>query len=829
MKLLLENWRQYNSNPLQEAMPEERAHIKAALELEPEQLAFNDLFDGKKRLVYELPAADKETEAGRFVSLWAEMGYKVDWNKGIVTGEKADPRTFSVDYLADEILADAGLIAQSAIPKTRTIKMKIGKWFSKVQGYVDKILKMNAEVEEKTGKSMLRSISMQEIEKALGKEGAKEFNRNVDMLNMLATEEVGIRFLKSREYTNSRKARDLKPLPDRIKELAKFWQNNADYLKKNIDDLLSGLKGYAVVITRHPMDVFRMGDFMEIYDSCHRPPSKRSLSGTRTNEYYQCAIAEAHGHGAIAYVVDREALLDATDASTLEEVEDTIQEGELFKDEDMPYFETGELLPIQRIRLRQVRYYTDDLSSKHAGKITLDDLDDASDEEIRAIYLHAKAGKEAGPGVELAVPEMDTGHLYGTRIPEFGPWLLNWAQQNQTEELRRAPRTDSHPFTQHGDEPWQWGTLDLSKFVKFGGSYEDTPIKKLITHLYGPKMPAIGYPVQDRTTQDNLDVEIVDTTVEEYQVECNIIAEKWNNDYADCVVEADVYDDGGGDAAIGIKAEMWVYWSLDEWKRLPNPVEGQHAADELSDAGLTWINDSGGGIWRRDKQVVMKIQINPEGVLGFDKAYAFDPEDFTNFCVELNKIDDQRDMVKAELERYFLREGDLKGSELQQWGANILNDWHDIIRWDLEVEEGYDREIESVTATIHPVVKLGDVPREVADNILGSWNFWTKIRSIMADAAQQEVGSQYFPDSEHDVLDSNDDEIETELKFIAEADDPDEQVEVMKVMVDKWDDLDEVNELVNNIFRHFVDLASQGYEITEEQRLLRVEKLLRMV
>jgi len=185
--------------------------------------------------------------------------------------------------------------------------------------------------------------------------------------------------------------------------------------------------------------------------------------------------------------------------------------------------------------------------------------------------------------------------------------------------------------------------------------------------------------------------------------------------------------------------------------------------------------------------------------------------------------------VKAQLERYFLREGDLKGSELQQWGANILNDWHDIIRWDLEAEEGYDREIESVTATIHPVVQLGDVPREVADNILGSWNFWTKIRSIMADAAQQEVGSQYFPDSEHDVLDSTDDEIETELKFIAEADDPDEQVEVMKALVNNWDDLGEVNQLVNNLFRHFADLALSGHDIKEEQRLLRVEKLLRVV
>jgi len=717
------------------------------------------------------------------------------------------------DYMADEILADAGLVRDAKL-KTRTVKMKIGKWFSKVQGYVDKILKMDKEVKEKTGKSMLRSISMEEIEETLGEKRAKEFNRNVDMLNMLATEDVGIRFLKN---------------PDKIKELAKFWQNNADYLKKNIDDLLSGLKGYAVVITRHPMDIFRMGDFMEIYDSCHRPPSKKPLSGTETNEYYLCAVAEAHGHGAVAYVVDKEALLDATDASTLDEAEDAVQEGELFKDEDMPYFESGELLPIQRIRLRQVRYFKDDLSSKHAGKITLHDLADASDEEIRAIYLHAKAGKESGPGVELAVPEMDLGHLYGTRIPEFAPWLLNWAQQNQTEALRGAPRSSDHPFSQHGDEPWEWGTLDLSQFVKFGGSYEDTPIKKLITRLYGPKMPSVGHPVQDRTTEDNLDVDIVDTTVEDYQVECNRIADKWNHDYADCFVEADVYDDGGGGAGINIKAEMWVYWPLDEWRKLPNPIDGQYAADELQDAGWSWIDDSGAGIWRRDKQVVLKIQVNPEGVLGFDKEWASDPEDFENFCVELNKIDDERASVKAQLERYFLREGDLKGSVLQQWGMEVMNEEIDVAPWKIEAEEGYEREIQSVTATISPIVQLGDISREVADNILGSWEFWVHIRTFLAAPAQEKLAMKYYPDSEHDVADSSDTAIETKFKFIADESDPDEQVEVMKAILESWDDEDELTEMVNNTFQQFARQIAQGYELKEEQRLLRVEKLLRMV
>jgi serine/threonine protein kinase len=111
---------------LQEAMPEEREHIEAALKLAPEQLAFNDLFDGKKRLVYDLPAVDKETEAGQFISLWPEMGYKVDWNKGMVSGE----RSYGSPDATEELLVDLGLQAPDipgakARRQTRTVKMKI--------------------------------------------------------------------------------------------------------------------------------------------------------------------------------------------------------------------------------------------------------------------------------------------------------------------------------------------------------------------------------------------------------------------------------------------------------------------------------------------------------------------------------------------------------------------------------------------------------------------------------------------------------------------------------------------------------------------------------
>ena len=805
---------------LQEAMPQERSHIKAALQLAPEELAFNDLFDGKKRLVYDFPIADKTTEAGKFIRFWAEMGYKVDWDKGVISGEKTNPSDES-DYAVDAILADAGLMATRTELKTRTIKMKIGKWFSKVQGYVDKILKMDKEVEEKTGKSMLRRISMKEIENALGEKKAKEFNRNVDMLNMLATEDVGIRFLKN---------------PGEIKKLAKYWTDKAGFLKKNIDDLLTGLKGYAIVITRDPMDVFRMGDFMEIYDSCHRPQSKVHLSTHETGQYYPCAVAEAHGHGAVAYVVDKQELLNVVGASSIEEVEGAIQTGELFYDADMPEFMTGELLPIQRIRLRQVRYWEEgEMPSKLASKINLSTLDTLSDERGAEIIRHARAGVEGTAGTELAVPETSK-NVYAkddVSIPEFETWLLNWARENQAEMLQKAPRAPEKPDIKHGDEPWQWGTIDLVQFVKFGGTYEDTSIKNLILRLFGSKMKGVGMPLKDKTTEDNLDLEIVDTRLESWQVECNQIANKWNNDYADCVVEANVSDDEGGGIVIKIKAEMWVSWPLDEWKKLPNPIDGQYAADDLRDLGFSWIAQEGGLITRREEKVMLRIEINPQGVLGFDQASASDPENFESFCAKLNKIDNTRYEVKTWLERYFLREGDLKGSTLQQWGMEIVNEDFETPLpegpWAIKAEKGGDWEIESVTASFFPVIQLGDVSREVGEKVLESWEFWTRIRKFLVAQAQEKLVTRYYPDSEHSIILRGDTQMETQFSFVADVDDPDEQVEVMKAAIESWDDEDELTEMVNNTFQHLAAVSTAGHDIKEEQQLLRVAKLLKMV
>jgi hypothetical protein len=71
--------------------------------------------------------------------------------------------------------------------------------------------------------------------------------------------------------------------------------------------------------------------------------------------------------------------------------------------------------------------------------------------------------------------------------------------------------------------------------------------------------------------------------------------------------------------------------------------------------------------------------------------------------------------------------------------------------------------------------------------------------------------------------------METQFSFVADVDDPDEQVEVMKAAIESWDDEDELTEMVNNTFQHLAAVSTAGHDIKEEQQLLRVAKLLKMV
>ena len=75
---------------LREITEEELEVLQGVLkDLKGENLAFNNLFDGKMRKVIDFPTMDTQSQLGQFVQeLEQRLGVTVDWEKGIVSGEK---------------------------------------------------------------------------------------------------------------------------------------------------------------------------------------------------------------------------------------------------------------------------------------------------------------------------------------------------------------------------------------------------------------------------------------------------------------------------------------------------------------------------------------------------------------------------------------------------------------------------------------------------------------------------------------------------------------------------------------------------------------------
>ena len=80
MQSMHNNWRKFlnegtfrgavaDTRLLREIDEEELGHIQRALdEMGPEDLAFNELFGGKNRVLIPFPVADTKSELGRFVN-----------------------------------------------------------------------------------------------------------------------------------------------------------------------------------------------------------------------------------------------------------------------------------------------------------------------------------------------------------------------------------------------------------------------------------------------------------------------------------------------------------------------------------------------------------------------------------------------------------------------------------------------------------------------------------------------------------------------------------------------------------------------------------------
>jgi len=349
-----------------------------------DNLSFDNIFQGKKRVVLPFsPGPTEELEAlEKFLS---KNGYSIDWQNGLISKEIETRQGKQVR------------------------KSKIGKLLSKFISFREKLDKATDEAHKyETKINEMHRVKQQELrddpkfietqkdiptsweKRSHIIDKAEELLKDDPEIKRLEAE--GLKILNQKDEIEKRMRGDF-PEPSlnaqRAKNLLKFWNEKSDFYRKN-PQAIQGEDGiYSLVVTRAPIDVLRMSDFEDI-TSCHSPPNRGSPNG---GGYYKCAVAEANGHGPIAYVVKNSDIPEDFDW----------QQPEVFSDE---HRDIEGPTPISRVRIR----------------------------------------KYTGGGKELAIPE---NALYGKRFPTLVSSVTDFLRKAQPEIMENKPER-VREFTRHG-------------------------------------------------------------------------------------------------------------------------------------------------------------------------------------------------------------------------------------------------------------------------------------------------------------------------------------------------------------------------------------------
>ena len=725
----------YEEKVLREVTEDEMRVLEDVLDdLDPAKLPLNDLFGGKMRVVIPFPTLDPDSDLGKFAKFFRDQEYKVDWDKGIVSAER-DIRNGD-DLLNSLIGITQG---QPSEKKTKKIQMKIGKLFAKI-----------ADIGRK----------LKEIQK-----NDPEFQKNEDYKRLT---QQRLLYIPNPGIAGPA-GYDLEDLATKYGE---YWQQNAAYIKNNINEIDNDK--YSIIISRHPVDILRMSDFDNI-TSCHSPASR---SGAY-QAYYKCAVAEAQGHGAVAYVVETEDLLSETNTGNIQSAEQEIQEGEVFYDDKRP-METGDIRPISRTRIRHMRYY-DTLSPKR--------WDD---------------------GQDIGVPEK---RIYGAAIPGIREKVVDWARQTQEEIIANMPKQD--------------GKIDLDRVTMFGGSYEDTSgttgRRELMMQLTGitDVDQFVGYIEQNTETEDELDADLLGDIRAQYEQECSEIEENFNMRMAACTVNYEIQDDGDDGVYIVGGAQIRIVWDADEWSKLPNSWDNvtQHSVSAINDIyGDLLLDNVYLSMDRGKNQIAWECAINTEHPdLGGSSYYAL-PEEFQEMCESVDTVvDDKRDAFEEILTNYFAREGYMQGGAFIQMAVDIENGEISSYEWDVETDGEYEDSYEVYANHSHYYdPEEYNINPDVLNDIVESRDFKINLRSALLESPRKEIDTQYFLQMRLTAQEVGG-EIKVTVTFVTNRDEPDEMTELFKTLIEgEMDDEDNLNVVFKRVLAQFIKARQPAFMQTNE-------------
>ena len=389
-------------------------------------LPFADVFGDKTRLVVPYESVGFTEEGKELQEMLHRMGFTI-MKDGII--ERPITKTIPA-----RVGKDGEEIPSREVESKE--RYKIGKFLSKLKGVVERYKKLEhvrAELtkknKEKAEQDKNKPPSMSDIFDTPETAEEKKFRHAVKDIRKV-TGHLDNPYLNAWSEYYSYPAKGI----EKIERLQKLWQQKAG-------DIVGA---YKLVVSRSPIDVFRMSDFKNI-QSCHSPASVDDGDG---GSYWQCAVAEAYGEGAIAYVVadkDLAALTGLERNADASEFEAVIQDGEIFSDKFLASGERGEvgsnkfsgeelINPISRIRIRLARW-----------------LD------------HREENPEP---VDIMVPETAVyGGAQGGLAEALDAWVKS-VQPNADEKILASAR--------------EKGFVWLDGFTFFGGDYSDNSRQGLL-------------------------------------------------------------------------------------------------------------------------------------------------------------------------------------------------------------------------------------------------------------------------------------------------------------------------------------------------------------
>ena len=696
---LLENWNKFLTEEeiLDEVTEEELSNLDDILHnLDPQDLSFNNIFGDKMRLAQPMVRKDQNLESLK--KLLTRSGYTPDFSTGLASyysfslpavKEGDRPSTIILTPEQAEHLVDDNGELKRLVNDTEETFEKRKKKIQKKQIKIGKLLQKGARLYDNARDSWTASDEINPEDFGLSPDGeSQDDTENVEKYRAAASEllaksrKVHQKLFDVFQGDTSRATSAL----NIYKRLADWWNKKSAFYRENPEDAGETNSDYSIIYTRHPIDVMRMSDFENI-TSCHSPPSRPSNSG---NSYYKCAVAEAHGHGPVAYVVRNEDLNELISKYGLEDADyqdllDAIEENdeELFADSER---DVGDITPISRVRIK----------------------------------------KFVNPTLEISLGVPST-MVYGKKFPELYSNISNFTKEKQEKELTKIKDStkSDNPFDNAFDED---GRLNLAHWERFGGSYQDAgdyPGEAMTKYL-GYK--TTGNTHYDDTTEDNLNVQ---GTQEEWQQEVNEIRERFNRGYQAAHIEsATVEDDGGGEYYIEIAAVLRLVFPEDELNTSAFQDATRNAIDSipgmLSDYGYeefgehlhySTVNDRSqawDAILRRiqdeeKQQVVIEIPIDIEAVSPEQIMYAYNPDSFREIAEAIDSLDDKADAIEEMAKSHLKREGVMKGSELIKF-ARALEDesWYE---WDYDVDDDWNPTSIEVETT--PYINFEDLTQKL--------------------------------------------------------------------------------------------------------------------